>query len=419
MALPEPHSTGRRKALYHRTKVWASVLSSILNSLTLIAALLSGHFPGILTLQWPVPLLATALIMDSLVNSIMSFQRKDDPSGIAGMMTLPPLVGVALWYWLSRGFGGLTPFLNNVYYALPSILIPWQLILTIGLIQSRYNKEEKRNLILAKMEEDEELQKEKLEEIIENLEAQNEENTRIPDYSLECARRLLGHRNELSPKLPSSWTGSQRLSSESPLWPILGVWSRDNTLLFAENTGKESLIPLLYLQEIFKSLKMEKPAQMFKSMNDKMCSLPQNLESGLSGIYLYFLENELICGTAGSVRIYLQKKQGKIIPIQAEDKPVTYKEGLGVRAQTREDGKPFRLVLEKGDRIVLVSCSLTDRELDVSGELYGQKSLYRVLNSHITANPEDTVKAILKDFDDFDLGNPLDRQSYAGVFLKN
>jgi hypothetical protein len=407
-----------RKALYHRTKVWSFLLSSMLLSIALIGTLLSGHFPQILNLQWPVPILASVLILDSVINSILSFQRKDDRSGIAGVLTLVPLIGLSLWLYYTRRYTGLFPFLNNLYFALPSLLILWQFALTVGLIQRRYNKEEQRNSILRKMVEDEEIQKDKLEEMIENLEARYEEETRIPDYSLECSRRLLEQKGDPALSLPGSWSGAHRLIADSHQWPMLGVWNSGKALLFAENLGKESLVPLLYLQEIFKNLKIEKPAQMMKLLNDRMCSLHQNMETGLSAVYLYYLDDELICGTAGRVRIYMQKNDGKIVPVQTQNKPVTFKEGLGVRAQTREDGKPYRIPLEKGDRIILVSSSLTDRELGVSGELYGQKSLYRVLRSHESASPENTVLAILKDFDDFDLGNTLDRQIYAAVFQK-
>jgi len=407
-----------RVALYHRTKLWSYVTMSTLFSLTMIGTLLSGHFPVLLAMQWPVPLLATVLILDSLINSILSFQRKSDYSGIAGILILLPLAGGALWITGTRGYSSLFPFLNHLYYLLPSLMIPWQLILTTALIQRRYSREEQRTSILTKMVEDEELQKNKLEELIENLEKRNEEATHIPDYSLECNRRLMGYKAPLPLYLPDAWRGEHRIVSDPTTTPLMGAWVKGNALLFSEATDRHSLMPLLYLKMCFDNQSMEKPAQLLKLLNEKMTQLPFNMDKSISGTLLYFMDDELICGTAGRVRVYLQKKEGKIFPVRGDDNPVTYKEGLGIRPTTREDGKPFRISVEKGDRIVLVSCTLTDRELSATGEIYGQKSLYRVLNSHASADPGQTVQAILKDFDDFDLGNTPDRLIYAGVFAR-
>jgi len=405
-----------RKALYHRTKIWSYVMTTAFLSVTLVATLLSGHIPVLLTLQWPVPLLATLLILDSLINSILSFRRKSDRSGIAGVMVPLPLAAGAAWILMTRGYSSLFSFMNHLYYILPSLMIPWQLVLTISLIQRRYFREEQRTAVLSKMVEDEEQQKNKLEELIEKLEERNEETARIPDYNLECARRVLGYTSPLPLKLPPSWQGEHRIVSDPTARPLLGAWIRGGALLFAEGSENSALLPLLYLKESFNSLKMDKPALLLKLLNEKMTGLPFNMEKSLSGSLLYFMEDEVICGTAGSVRVYLQNSEGRIIPIQGEDRQTTYKEGLGFRPTTREDGKPYRISLSKGDRIIMVSCSLTDREME--GTKYGQKSLYRVLNSHAAADPGKTVQAILKDFDDFDMGNTPDRQIYAGVFAR-
>lgn len=409
-----------RRAFYHRTKFWSYIVTSILLSGTLIVTFLSGHFPDLMSRPWPVPLLATALILDSLINSSLSFQRKSDKSGIAGILLIVPLAGVTVWTWISSGFADIISFADKIYYALPALMIPWQLFLSLNLTQRRYRKEQDRGKILSQMIEDEENQKEKLEELLENKDEEIEDIKHIPAYSLECSRRLLDNGENEQLKVPEGWSGFQSLQAEGNEWPAIAAWSRNYSLLFAENSVEEPLIPLLFLQNAFSSMKQEKPALFFKSLNDRVSKMNQNPECGISATYLYFLEKEILCATAGTVRIYLQKSGSqKVIPIRSEDKPVTFTEGLGVRAHTREDGKPFRIALDSGDKIILVSCSLTDRELEVSGDVYGQKSLYRVLSNHASADPESTVKSILKDFDDFDMGNTLDRQIYTAVFLKN
>ncbi|MDC7233779.1 MAG: SpoIIE family protein phosphatase [Spirochaetales bacterium] len=407
-----------RKALYHRTKFWSYIVTSLLLSATLIVTLLSGHFPGLIKNPWPVPLLATALILDTLVNSLLSFQRKSDRSGIAGMLLLVPLTGAVLWTLFSSGFNHITSYLDNVYYLLPALMVPWQFLLSLSLTQRRFRKEQDRGRILTRMIEDEEAQKEKLEDFIQKKDEEIEEIRSIPGYSLECSRRLLkSSGNTLN--LPDEWTGYQQLVAEGNEWPALASWNRSSSLLFAENLTNEPLIPLLYLQESFHKLRQEKPALLFNSLNNELYQANQSPERGISAAYLYFLNNEILCGTAGSVRLYMQKKgSSKIVPIRSAEKPATFSRGLGIKALTKEDGKPFRISTEPGDRIILVSCSLTDRELAVSGDIYGQKSLYRVLGNHESSNPENLVKAILKDFDDFDLGNTLDRQIYAAVFQR-
>lgn len=408
-----------RSAFYHRTKLWSYIVTSILLSGTLIITFLSGHFPKLVSNPWPVPLLATAIILDSLINSILSFQRKSDRSGIAGILMLVPLIVVIVWGWFSVGFSDFFGFSYRIYFALPALMIPWQLFLSINLTQRRYKKEQDRGKILSDMVEDEEIQKDKLEELIISKDEEIENIRKIPAYSLECSRRLLNNNADNTVKVPEGWSAFQSLQAEGNEWPALASWSRNYSLLFAENPLSEPLIPLLFLQNTYKDMKQEKPALFFKVLNDKISTMNQNPEIGISATYLYFLEKEILCATAGTVRIYLQKSGSeKIIPIRSEEKPVTFVGGLGIRAHTREDGKPFRIAMNTGDKIILVSCSLTDRELEVSGDIYGQKSLYRVLSNHASADPENTVKSILKDFDDFDMGNTLDRQIYTAVFQK-
>jgi Stage II sporulation protein E (SpoIIE) len=408
-----------RIAFYHRTKKWSYIVTSILLSSTLIVTFLSGHFPQLISSPWPVPLLASAVILDSLINSILSFQRKSDRSGIAGILMIVPLAAVAVWAWFSVGYSDFISFSHRIYFALPTLMIPWQLFLSLILTQRRYKKEQDRGKILSKMVEDEEEQKDKLEELILKRDEEIEDIKRIPAYSLECSRRLLENSGDNSVKVPEGWSAFQSLQAEGNEWPALASWSRNNSLLFAENPLDEPLIPLLFLQNTYNDMKHEKPTLFFKVLNDRISTMNQNPESGISATYLYFLEKEILCATAGTVRIYLHKSGSeKVIPIRSEEKPVTFTGGLGIRAHTREDGKPFRIAMEKGDKIILVSCSLTDRELEVSGDIYGQKSLYRVLSNHTSADAESTVKSILKDFDDFDMGNTLDRQIYTAVFQK-
>ncbi len=407
-----------RKALYHRTKTWSYILSSFLLSGTLIITLLSGLFDFLVPVPWPLALLATAVIIDILVNSILSFQRKNDRSGIAGLLLTLPIAAAAVWTFFSTESFILIPFLGRMYFALPALMLPWQLILSLSLTQRRFRREQDRGSLLRQMIEDQELQKDKLEELLQGRDDEIDKAHRIPSYSQECARELLGLKSTPPLTLPEGWQGYHSLVSQGNGWPEAAVWTRSNSLLFAENARGEPLLPLLYLQECFQKLKGEKPAKLFRAVNEAMAKPDQKPEQGVSSTWLFFMENELICGTAGAVRIYLQKAD-RIIPIRSEEKPLTYGEGLGIRPGTREDGKPFRFPIEKGDRVILVSASLTDRELEVSGEVYGQKSLYRVLKNHSSADPEELVKYILKDFDDFDLGNTADRHIYAGVFKKS
>ena len=58
------------------------------------------------------------------------------------------------------------------------------------------------------------------------------------------------------------------------------------------------------------------------------------------------------------------------------------------------------------------------REQELSGEIYGKESLIRILNNHDSAEADQILSALIKDFDDFDMGNTRDRQVYAAVFRK-
>ena len=407
-----------RRALYHRTKSWAYITNSVLLSAVLVCTLLSGHFPFLIKGEWPVVLIGVVLFADTLGNSILSFQRKSDRSGIAGVLTIIPPAACGVWLYFSSGYSGLLPFANELLFILPAFMLPWQLILSLALTQRRFSRQIYRTTVLSSMIDEEEKQKDKLEDLIEALEKQNEENTRIPDYSLECARLLIGDQGDTLLEMPESWEGSQRLSTLSSRWPVLGAWFFHGSLFFTENMGQETLSPLLYLARTFYSLGGVKPALLPRTLNDKMIALSQSMETGLSGCYLHFMEDEVLCGTAGTVRIYLQKGD-TVLPIRSDEKPATFVGGFGVRAQTREDGKPFRLKVDKGDKLILVSVSMTDRERTTSGEIYGQKSLYRVLKNRTSASAEETVQAIVKDFEDFDMGNTEDRQFYTAVFRKH
>jgi hypothetical protein len=361
--------------------------------------------------------MGSLLFADSLANSILSFQRKSDRSGIAGVLTVLPPLGCGIWLYFSGGYAGFSPFANELFFVLPAFMMPWQLFLTLGLTQRRMSRQIDRSAVLSSMIDEEEKQKDKLEELIEALERQNEEDNHIPDYSLECARLLIGEQGDSTLNMPESWEGCQMLSTLSNRWPSLGAWFHHASLLFTENQGKETFSPILYLARTFFSLGGVKPALLPQSLNDRMIGLTQSMETGLSGIFLHFMEDEVLCGTAGAVRIYLQKGDA-VLPIRSDEKPATFAGGFGVRAQTREDGKPFRLKVDRGDKLILVSVSLTDREMASSGEIYGQKSLFRVLKNRVSASAEETVQAIVKDFEDFDMGNTEDRQFYAAVFRK-
>ena len=407
-----------RKALYHRTKSWSYIANSVLLSAVLICTLLSGHFPSLSAAGWPVVLTGGLLYADSLGHSILSFRRKSDRSGIAGVLTTIPPLGCGIWLFLSSGYNGFLSFVYNLLFVLPAFMLVWQLILTLALTQRRHSRQIERGQILSTMIEEEEKQKDKLEQMIESLEVRNEENARIPEYSLECSRLLMGEQGYITLPMPESWEGNQRLSTQNSInWPVLGAWFHQGSLLFAENRGRESFTPLLFLAECFRTITGVKPALIPRTLNEKMISLSPSMEAGLSGCFIHFMEDEVLCGTAGTVRIYLQKGE-TVLPIRSDDKPVTFAGGFGVRAQTREDGKPFRLKMDRNDKLILVSVSLTDRELAATGDIYGQKALYRVLKNRVSASSEETVQAIVKDFEDFDMGNTEDRQIYAAVFKK-
>ena len=307
--------------------------------------------------------------------------------------------------------------MNELLFVLPAFMLPWQLILTLALTQRRFAKQIDRSSVLSSMIDEEEKQKDKLEELITALEEQNEEERHIPEYSLECARHLIGDQGFSNLEMPEAWEGSQRLSSLSSNWPVLGAWYYRSSLMFSENLGREVLSPLLYMSRSFHSMSGVKPALLPKALNERLNSLSQSMETGMSGCYIHFMEDEILCGTAGTVRVYLQKGD-TILPIRSDEKPATYAGGFGVRAHTREDGKPFRLKVGQGEKLILVSVSITDREMASTGEVYGQKSLFRVLKNRISSTAEETVQAIIKDFEDFDMGNTEDRQFYAAVFRK-
>ena len=160
------------------------------------------------------------------------------------------------------------------------------------------------------------------------------------------------------------------------------------------------------------------PAAILWQLNRELVQLGETPEHAISGMYLHLMEEEALCATAGTTLIWYKKPGSRMVTVASDTAPCTLQQGLGFRPYSRETGKPYRIKMEKGDILVIASRSLIYREQELNGERYGKNSLIRVMDNHDTAPANKILSALIKDFDDFDMGNTRDRQIYAAVFRK-
>jgi len=424
------HRQWSRRIMHHRKKLWVQITLPSLMTITLLATLLTWFRPGLTAVPWPGPVLAAALLADMTVCSILSFQRRYDRSGVGGLLLLTPVAASAVWLLLSRGYShDLFGFLHSVLYLSVCIALPLQFLMTVFLTQSHGRRQQQTIKTLSDMARRLEEEKENQADRIETLTEEKENAALIPDFNRNAARKLLDA-DPLPPlSLPEGWEGAHFLSSESTGWPFLGAWSAhthgkdtSESLFTAESEPdqKEALPALLYLKEQYRRLihRDQSPVSLLSELNKSLIRIEGDLPRPLTGTYLHLVPDGLICATAGPARVYYRSADGKTAPVSSRETPATLKQGLGVRALSRETGMPFRLSLQSGDTVVVASRSLLHREQELTGELYGPASLVKILERNRDNSARHLMELILKDFDDFDMGNTRDRQIYLAVLRK-
>ena len=416
---------------HHRKKPWTRYTRISVFTLAYLLTLLAWFRPGLITVPWIVPCTAGFVFVDSTLCSTLSLQRKNDRSGWGGLFFSTAFIAGGVWLLLTRGPEAvLFRTLSNLAFLLPAILLPVQALLTLIMIQAVSRKKQGKieQMSLASEEQDKALQ-ESIQEI-EALQDNLDEALTIPSFNQKAARRalLIDPLNELN--LPESWEGAHFISNSSSSVPGLAAWpfqatpgnGESDTLLMAEGS-EEDRYAFLPIQMTLMQMKQlighrVSPVSLFKDLNSSLSRLNEKPDFPLSAAMIHLTEDEALCATAGNAIIWYRKPGGNIIPVSSEDVPATFQQGLGFRPYSRETGMPFRIKIEKGDSLIVTSRSLIMREQELSGEIYGKESLIRVLNNHDSADADQILSALIKDFDDFDMGNTRDRQVYAAIFRK-
>ncbi len=416
---------------HHRKKPWTRYTRISVFTLAYLLPLLGWFRPGLTAAPWIVPCTAGFVFVDSTLCSVLSLRRKNDRSGWGGLFFSAAFISGGVWLLLTRGSeASLFRTLDNMAFLLPAILLPVQTLLTLVMIQAVSRKrQEKIEQMVQAAEEQEKVLQERVREL-EDLQDNLDRALVIPSFNQKAAERalLVDPLNEL--KVPETWDGAHCISISSSSLPSLAAWSfqtspgsgESDTLLMVEGSD-EDRYAYLPMQMALMQMKLlianrVSPVSLFKELNNSLSRLNEKPDFPLSAALIHLTGEEALCATAGNAIIWYRKPGGAIVPVSSEDVPATYQQGLGFRPYSRETGMPFRIKVEKGDSLIVTSRSLIAREQELNGEIYGKESLIRVLNNHDSADADQILSALIKDFDDFDMGNTRDRQVYAAVFRR-
>ena len=418
------------RTFHHRKKPWIRNTRVAVYSLTYLFTLLAWFNPVLISRLWPVTLMAVFTFTDSTLCSFLSLKRKDDRSGFGGLFFSAAFLGGSIWSLLaSDKHFILFRSLNDSFFFLPAFLMVFIVLLTGIMMQTELGKQRMYLRDYKKHSENLEKTLETEEKQYQRLQQEMTDSMRIPGFHLHSARMAL----QIDPirplKMPKGWEGSHFLEDNSSFLPGVAAWpyqhdgnSATNTLLMVEST-REDRYAYLSMEQIRNRMnelirKGTTPSRLFPDLNKTMSDLGEIPEHPLSSALLYFMESSFLCATAGGVMVWFKKPGQKMVPISSREVPATFHQGLGFRPYSRETGQAFRLQAEKGDTIIILSRSLLMREQSLNGQIYGKESLIRVLNNHEDADADTILSALIKDFDDFDMGNTADRQVYACVIRK-
>ncbi len=418
------------KAFHHRKKPWIILTRISVFFLVILISALSWFNPALLSQPWAVPLAGTFVFADSSICSLLSLKRKSDRSGIGGLSFSVFFAGLtALFLFTSDSPFLLLRSLNNAFFSLPTGLLLIVLILE-GIMLQREIRSQRLYL------EEYKTQSQELKETIEReekeynrLEETMKEALQIPSFHVATARKALKINPVLPLNMPEGWEGAHFLEDSGRALPSIAAWpfspgqSTTSDLLFMAETSPEdrySYPALQFLLDRLDAKTKEKSnlKNLFADINRELNSLGAFPESPLSAGMLQFTEDHLICSTAGSALVWYKKPGEKLQLVSTKEIPATFQQGLGFKPYSRETGRPFRIPVATGDMILITSRSFLFREQSMNGQIYGKDSLQRVVENHESGSADSLLSSLIKDFDDFDMGNTRDRRLYAGIFKK-
>ena len=419
-----------KKTFHHRTKPWTTITRISFFALTYFLVALSWFKPALLSVSWAVPVLAVFVFADSSLCSLLSLKRKNDRSGIGGTVFSLIFASLAVFFILTsqRSFQ-LFRSLDDAFFSLPASMLLPTLILD-GIMMQREIRSQRLYLGEYKIQTEEAGERiEQEEKRYSRLEKETEEALHIPAFHIAAARKTLRIDPLLPLSMPEGWEGAHFLEDSGTNLPAVGAWPLHrgenpvtDIVFFGEATREDrySYPALQYIHDRMaeKTGTGKSRTGLFAELNREMSNLGTFPEHPLSAAMLQFTGNHLICSTAGTALIWYKKPGQKIQIISSKEIPATFQQGLGFKPYSRETGRPYRIPVEKGDTIVLTSRSFLFREQSMNGQIYGKDSLQRVLENHESGSAGSIMSSLVKDFDDFDMGNTRDRQFYVGIFKK-
>ncbi len=418
------------KTFHHRKKPWITYTRLSTFGLIYILVGLAWLKPSLLSYPWPIATLGVFTFADTTMCSILSLKRRNDRSGIGGtLFSVVFAASAAILIIISDRSFSFFRSLDEAFFILPSGMLVFTTLMTAVLMQSELKKQ---SLYLREYRKQTEDQQENLEKEIkrhERLEKEMEQILHIPFFNIKSARKALSIDPTPPLNMPEGWEGAHfmgKSESELPVmaaWPFSAAGSSVTDVLLMSEAAPEDRYAYPVLQYIRKSAagkigESRAATSLFSSLNNELEKLGESPEHRISAVLLQFMDKNLLCATAGNTLVWYKKPGSPMIPLSSKEIPATFQQGLGYKPFSRETGRPFRLPVEKGDLIILTSRNLIMREQSLNGQIYGKESLIRVLENHESGSAESILSSLIKDFDDFDMGNTRDRQIYAGVFKK-
>ena len=418
------------KAFHHRKKAWITLVRISVFSLIAFITVLSWFNPEILSKPWAVPLTGLFVFADTSLCSLFSLKRKNDRSGMGGVSFSLFFAGLTA-YFLSTAESPFLFFrsLNNTFFSLPGGLLLIVLILE-GIMMQREIRSQRLYLKEYKVQnEDLKTSAQRVEKEFHHLEESMKDALRVPSFHISTARKALKI-DQLSPlNMREGWEGAHFLEDSGSTLPSLVAWAYSlgqsglSDLLFMAEASPEdrySYPTLHFLHERLAGVTKagNRRKNLFSEINAELNSFGSFPKYPISAGMLQFTKDHLICSTAGNALVWYKKPGEKIQIISTKEIPATFQQGLGFKPYSRETGRPFRIPVNKGDTFLITSRSFLFREQSMNGQMYGKESLQRVLENHETATADALLSFLIKDFDDFDMGNTRDRRFYAGIFKK-
>ncbi len=365
--------------------------------------------------RWVPSLLGTFVFLESLYGVIHNHWQKEEPDSLGSILSLLPFFLGALW--IIRLSNWTTPlvFVSHLFYISPALLVIWQLLLTISAVQRQYSIKQREIANLERESKIKDIREEELRANIQTLVSWYREDLHTPRFSSEWARKTIHQGYAKIPRLSFPWRGSHYLESLDSGLPRLGVWVQGDSLLLAESGGKEAFFSLLATKVSFEEARHRRPSHIMMTLNKALSASSASPQSLLSGVYLHFLENQLLCATAGRTCVYVQKARGRIVSIQSDSRPVTYKRGLAAPPLPGETGKPFRIPFSRGDKVILTSLSMVEKRFQEENFYHRETLKNDLLGTVKDAHPDEIVNRVVRSYQRLQKGEGQE-DFYVGVF---